>query len=94
VRPSLVRLTPAVRSQVPGEARTRERVETDPRPNPSRRQTTVAKGEGYAPSAMAWEDPNGKLRRAACIIETDQILARNTERLGGLRAHERGVVPK
>jgi hypothetical protein len=28
------------------------------------------------------------------MIETDQILARKTERLGGLRAHQRGVVPR
>ena len=55
--------------------------------------TAVAKREGDHAVRHAGEDPDGKLERAARVIETDHLLVRKTERLGGLRAHERGVVP-
>src|SRR2546430_14490731 len=42
----------------------------------------------------AGQDPDRKLERAASVIETDQLLVRKAERLGGLRAHERGGVPR
>src|SRR5262245_26132317 len=70
-----------------------ERIEPDPEPNPSRALPTVAKGEGDHAVRHAGEDPDGKLERAAGIIETDEVPARKTERFGGLRAYERGVVP-
>jgi hypothetical protein len=54
---------------------------------------TVAKGEGHHAVRHAREDPDGKLERAARVIETDHVFARKTKRFGGLRAHERGVVP-
>ena len=35
----------------------------------------------------------GSSSERPAVIETDHILVRKTERFGGLRAHERGVVP-
>ena len=64
-----------------------------PDPNPSRAHSSVAKGEGDHAVRHAGKDPQGKIERAARVIETHQLLARKTERLGGLRTHERGVVP-
>ena len=92
VRPSLVSWR---RCRSPGalDASDRERVEPDARANPSRVQTPVAKRKGDDAVRHAGEDPDRKLERAARVIETDHILVRKTERFGGLRAHERGVVP-
>ena len=64
-----------------------------PEPNPTRVRTTVAERQGDHAVRHAGKDPDGKLERAARVIETDHILVRKTERFGGLRAHERGVVP-
>src|SRR6266545_8282435 len=71
-----------------------ERVEPDPRSNPSRAETTVTKSESHHAVRHPGQDPDGNLERASREIETDHILARKTERLGSLRAHERGVVPR
>ena len=92
VRPSLVSLTPLSKPGALG-ASDRERVEPDPRADPTRVRTAVAERQGDHAVRHAGEDPDGKLERAAGIVETDPILVRETERFGGLRAHERGVVP-
>ena len=83
---------PAVEARCFG-ASDRERVEPDPRADPTRVRTAIAERQGDHAVRHSGEEPDGELERAARIIETDQILARKTERLGGLRAHERGVVP-
>ena len=83
---------PAVEARCLG-ASDRERVEPDPRADPTRVRTAVAERQGDHAVRHAGEEPNGELERAARIVETDHILARKAERLGGLRAHERGVVP-
>ena len=70
-----------------------ERVEPDPRANPARVRTAIADRQRDHAVRHAREDGDGKLERAARVIETDHVLARQTERFGGLRAHERGVVP-
>src|SRR5207253_1596694 len=71
-----------------------ECIEPDSRSNPSGALTTVAKGEGHHIVRHAWEDPDWKLERAARVIDTHHLLVGKTEGLGGLRAHERGVVPR
>ena len=93
VRPTLVSLRPLSN---PGalDAPDLERVEPHVRSNPSRAPTAVAKREGQHAVCHAGQDKDRKLERAARVIETDQLLVRKTERLGGLRAHERGVVPR
>ena len=70
-----------------------ERVEPDARADPARVRTAIAERQGDHAVGHAGEDRDGKLERAARVIETDHILARKTERFGGLRAHERRVVP-
>ena len=92
VRASLVSFDPAVEARRFG-ASDRERVESDSRANPTRVRTAVADRQGDHAVRHAGKDPDGKLERAARVIDTDHILARETERFGGLRAHERGVVP-
>ena len=72
----------------------RERVEPDARADPPRVRTAIAERQGDHAVRHAGEDPDRKLERAARVLDTDHLLARNTERLGGLRAHERGVVPR
>ena len=91
--PSLVSLTPLSK---PGALELRTVNVSNPTPDPIRPacDTAVAERQGDHAVRHAGEDPDGKLERAARIIETDHILARKTERLGGLRAHERGVVPR
>ena len=93
VRPSLVSLTPLSK---PGalERSDRERVEPDARADPARVRTAVAKRQGHHAVRHAGEDPDGKLERAARVVDTDHVFVRETECLGGLRAHERGVVPR
>ena len=92
MRPSLGELDAAVEAGRLG-ASDRERVEPDARANPSRVRTAVAERQGDDAVRHAGEEPDGELERAARIFETDHILVRKTERLGGLRAHERGIVP-
>src|SRR5262245_30862642 len=68
-----------------------ERVEPDSGSNPSRVRTAVANGQGHHTVRHAGEDPYGKLERAARIIEPDQILAGEAERLRRFRTHERWI---
>ena len=70
-----------------------ERVEPDPRADTARVRTTIAERQRDHAVRHSGDEPDGELERAARIFETDHILARHTERLGRLRAHERGVVP-
>ena len=70
-----------------------ERVEPDARADPTRVRTAIAERQGDHAVRHSREEQNGELERAARIIETDHILVRKTERFGGLRAHERGIVP-
>src|SRR4029078_3072678 len=72
----------------------RERVESDARADPTGLRTAVAERQRHHAIGHPWEDPDRKLEGAARVLETDDILVRQTERFGGLRAHERGVVPR
>src|SRR5918995_5143883 len=54
---------------------------------------TIADRQGNHAVGHAGEYPDGKLERTARVLDAYQILAREAERLGRLRAHEGGVVP-
>ena len=70
-----------------------ERVEPDLGSDPPDALTTVAEREGHHAVRHAGEDPDRKLEGAARVIDTHQRGILETEHLGGLLAHERGVVP-
>ncbi len=72
----------------------RERVEPDARADPAGVRSAVPERERDHAVRHAGQNPDGKLQRAARVIDTDHVPARDTERLGRLRAHERGVVPR
>ena len=83
---------PAVEARCFG-ASDRERVEPDPRADPTRVRTAVAERQGDHAVRHSGEEPDGELERAAGIVEADPILVCEAERFGRLRADERGVVP-
>ena len=92
VRASLVSVPP--RQSRGRGASNLERVEPDARADPAGVRTAIAERQGDHAVRHAGEDRDGKLERAPRVIETDQVLARKTERLGGLQAYQRGVVPR
>ena len=90
--PELGEAGPAVEARGFG-ASDRERIEPDPRANPTGVRTAVAERQSDHAVRHSGEEPDRELERAARIVETDHVLARKTERFGGGRAHQRGIVP-
>ena len=88
----LVEGDPAVEAECFG-ASDRERVEPNARTDATHVRPAITERQGDHAVRHARKDRDGKLERAARVIETDQIPAGKTERLGVLRAHERRVVP-
>ena len=70
-----------------------ERVEPNARTDATRLRAAITERQGDHAVRHAGENPDGKLERAARVVDTDRILVLETERFRCLRAHERGVVP-